>query len=193
MKKLLSITAVGLLAAALVSTSHWPVGSTVTRRPTRTRLRLPPRPLVGVESAGSRLSRSEAGQPDDRPDRCRQSFSFSTLVSLLQLTGLDAVVDSSDVTLTVFAPTNDCVREALRSQSEPARNPHEPGSGGARIPVAEKRAPLPRDRRPPLLQQRLQSQQRQDDRDAERRHDHRQPEPHAHRWSGPDDQPRSGP
>jgi uncharacterized surface protein with fasciclin (FAS1) repeats len=29
---------------------------------------------------------------------------FSTLVSLLQLTGLDAVVNSSDVTLTVLAP-----------------------------------------------------------------------------------------
>jgi uncharacterized surface protein with fasciclin (FAS1) repeats len=108
MKKLLSITALGLLAAALVSTvalAGRADESKTDSRPAATSSAAAASPSQSnphgqgsvVSKPGTQtIAQIAAGNP----------AAFSTLVSLLQLTGLDAVVGSNDVTLTVFAPTN---------------------------------------------------------------------------------------
>jgi len=100
-KKLISITALGLLAAALVSTvalaSRVDVDSKAAAASAATPSQANPQAQGSVVSKpGSQtIAQIAAGNP-----------AFSTLVSLLQLTGLGTVVNSNDVTLTVFAPTN---------------------------------------------------------------------------------------
>ncbi len=100
MKKLAMLTALGLMATALAATA-------ALARPTenvgRAATAAAPAPARGGAAEGVVQKRGDqtiaaiaAGNPN-----------FTTLVSLLQLTGLDAVVNSNDVTLTVFAPTND--------------------------------------------------------------------------------------
>ena len=104
MKKLLSLTALGLLAAALVSTVAFAgradesrTAVTASAAATSPSQSSPHGQGSVVAKPGTQtIAQIAAGNPE----------AFSTLVSLLQLTGLDAVVDSSDVTLTVFAPTN---------------------------------------------------------------------------------------
>jgi uncharacterized surface protein with fasciclin (FAS1) repeats len=106
MKKLLSITALGLVAAALVSTVALAGRSDESKtdsRPAATALAASSSQAtphgqgsVVAKPGTQTIGQIAAGNP----------AAFSTLVSLLQLTGLDAVVNSNDVTLTVFAPTN---------------------------------------------------------------------------------------
>ena len=120
MKKLLSITAFGLLAAALVSTVAL-AGRVDSDYKTH------PNAAAASSAASSESSPQGRGSVVAKPGSqtiaqiAAGNPSFSTLVSLLQLTGLDAVVDSSDVTLTVFAPTNDAFAKLF------AANPSLPG------------------------------------------------------------------
>lgn len=120
MKKLLSITALGLLAAALVSTVALAgrvdvdskAGSKAEAPSSAPSSQSNPqgRGSVVAPPGSQTIAQIAAGNP-----------AFSTLVSLLQLTGLDAVVNSSDVTLTVFAPTNDAFTKLFTA------NPSLPG------------------------------------------------------------------
>jgi len=108
MKKLLSITALGLLAAALVSTVALAGRADESKTDSR--------PAAAASAAAASSSQStphgqgsvvaKPGNQTIAQIAAGSPAAFSTLVSLLQLTGLDAVVDSNDVTLTVFAPTN---------------------------------------------------------------------------------------
>jgi uncharacterized surface protein with fasciclin (FAS1) repeats len=108
MKKLLSITALGLLAAALVSTvalAGRADESKTDSRPAATSSAAAASPSQSTpHGQGSVVSKP--GTQTIAQIAAGNPAAFSTLVSLLQLTGLDAVVGSNDVTLTVFAPTN---------------------------------------------------------------------------------------
>ena len=98
MKRLAMLTVLGLMATALAATA-------ALARPVEDAQRTAkaaPAAAKGGAAEGVVQKRGDmtiaaiaAGNPN-----------FTTLVSLLQLTGLDAVVNSNDVTLTVFAPTN---------------------------------------------------------------------------------------
>ena len=102
MKKLVMLTALGLMATALAATAALARPVDDVARGAKAAPAAAPEAAKGGAAAGVVQKRGDqtiaaiaAGQAD-----------FSTLVSLLQLTGLDAVVNSNDVTLTVFAPTN---------------------------------------------------------------------------------------
>ena len=77
---------------------------------------------VGASPASARPSVAPPGNETIAQIACvDNAASFSTLCSLLHLTGLDAVAASNAVTLTVFAPTNQAFADLF------AANPALPG------------------------------------------------------------------
>lgn len=103
MKKLAMLTVLGLMATALAATAALARPAEDVGRSAKVAA-----PAAAPEAAKGGAA---AGVVQKRGDQTIAAIAagnanFTTLVSLLQLTGLDAVVNSNDVTLTVFAPTN---------------------------------------------------------------------------------------
>ena len=108
MKKLAMLTALGLMATALAATAALarPVDD-FARGAKAAAPAAAPEAAKGGAAAGVVQKRGEK----TIFDIAAGNDNFDTLEFLLKETGLDAVVNSNDVTLTVFAPTDDAFKK----------------------------------------------------------------------------------